>query len=383
MGSIGSFDILVVFFFFKQKTAYEIYQCDWSSDVCSSDLSRDFNLAREAALDAGLSPGTPGTTMQIACGTSLQAALSLGAKIACGEIESGIAAGSDIISDSPVVFGDKFAHRLARLSRARSFGQKLSALKGFSFGELAPVAPSVAEPRTGLAMGQHCELMAREWGIGRKEQDAFALKSHQNASAAIAEGFHDDLIVPCAGIVKDNNVRADSSLEKMAEMKPAFDKRSGYGTLTAANSTPLTDGAAAVLVTSSGFAKTHGLTPLARVRAIAVAGCEPEMMGIGPVAATRKALARARLEIKDLDVIELNEAFAAQAIACVDDLGLPEDRINIDGGAIALGHPLGATGARITGKAAQLLQREGKCLALATQCIGGGQGIATILEAVS
>ena len=166
--------------------------------------SRDFNLAREATLDAGYSPRTPGTTLQIACGTSLQAALVLGAKIASGEIDSGIAAGSDTVSDSPVVFGNKFQHRMIELSKARSTGQKFGAFKGFSFGELTPVAPSVNEPRTGLSMGQHAEMMAKEWGITRAEQDALAVASHRNAAKAYDEGFHDDLLVQCAGLVRDD-----------------------------------------------------------------------------------------------------------------------------------------------------------------------------------
>jgi acetyl-CoA C-acetyltransferase len=186
--------------------------------------SRDFNLAREAALDAGFSPRTPGTNVQIACGTSLQAALSLGAKIATGEIDSGIAGGTDTVSDAPIVVGDKLQHRLINLSRAKTTGEKLKLFKGFNLGELTPVAPSTQEPRTGLSMGQHCELMAREWNIPREAQDELALKSHQNAARAYEEGFHDDLVVPFAGVLKDNNVRPDTSLEKMATMKPAFDK---------------------------------------------------------------------------------------------------------------------------------------------------------------
>ncbi len=362
--------------------------------------SRDFNLAREAALDAGLSPRTPGTTMQIACGTSLQAALSLGAKIACGEIESGIAAGSDIISDSPVVFGDKFAHRLAKLSRARSFGQKLSAFKGFSFAELAPVAPSVAEPRTGLAMGQHCELMAREWGVGRKEQDEFALKSHQNASTAIAEGFHDDLIVPCAGIVKDNNVRADSSLEKMAEMKPAFDKKSGYGTLTAANSTPLTDGAAAVLLASEDWAKANGLPILAYLRMGSVSAnnfAAGDGLLMAPTIAVSDMLRRADMAFADIDLFEIHEAFAAQVLCtlkawsdrkyCREVLGrekvmgkVPAAKINVKGSSLAYGHPFAATGARILGHTAKLLNETGKQRALISVCTAGGMGVSALVE---
>ena len=234
--------------------------------------SRDFNLMREASLDAGLSLRTPGTNMQIACGTSLQAALTLGAKIAAGEIDSAIAAGSDSVSDSPIVFGNKFQHRMIDLSRARSVGEKLGTFKGFSLGELTPVAPSVNEPRTGLSMGQHCELMAREWGISRKSQDELAVASHRNAAKAYDEGFHDDLLVPCAGLVRDNNVRADTNLDKMSTLKPAFDKASGQGTLTAGNSTPLTDGASAVFLASEEWARARGLPILAYLTTGRVAG---------------------------------------------------------------------------------------------------------------
>ncbi|NOZ31931.1 MAG: acetyl-CoA C-acyltransferase, partial [Alphaproteobacteria bacterium] len=233
--------------------------------------SRDFNLAREAALNAGFAPSTPGTTLQIACGTSLQAAIALGAKIATGEIECAIAGGADTVSGSPIVFGSKFSSRLVGLSRARTLGQRLGVFKGFSFGELKPVAPSVNEPRTGLSMGQHCELMAREWGIERAAQDELAYRSHINAANSYTQGFHDDLVVPHAGVMRDNNIRPDTSVEKMAGMKPAFDKKSGKGTLTAANSTPLTDGASAVLLASEDWAKERGLPILAYLAGGAVA----------------------------------------------------------------------------------------------------------------
>ncbi|RUT33081.1 acetyl-CoA C-acetyltransferase [Arsenicitalea aurantiaca] len=362
--------------------------------------SRDFNLAREAALDAGLSPRTPGTNIQIACGTSLQAALSLGAKIATGEIESGIAAGSDTVSDSPVVFGNKFQHRMIDLSRARTTGDKLRTFKGFSFGELTPVAPSTQEPRTGLSMGQHCELMARQWGISRESQDMLALKSHQNAARAIAEGFHDDLVVPFAGVHKDNNVRADTSLEKMADMKPAFDKRSGHGTLTAANSTPLTDGAASVLLASEEWARERGLPILAylsmgRVAANDFAAGDGLLMA--PTIAVSELLSRAGIGFADIDLFELHEAFAAQVLATLKawedakycrevldrdaPLG-PVDpaRINVKGSSLAYGHPFAATGARILGLTAKLLQAEQKQRALISVCTAGGMGVAALVE---
>lgn len=362
--------------------------------------SKDFNLAREATLDAGYSPFTPGTTLQIACGTSLQAALTLGAKIASGEIESGIAAGADSISDSPVVFGHKFAHRMINLSRARSLGERLGVLKGFSFGELKPIAPSVNEPRTSMSMGQHCELMAREWDITREDQDALALKSHQNAVAAYDSGFHDDLIVPCAGIVRDNNVRADSSLEKMATMKPAFDRRSGQGTLTAANSTPLTDGASSVLLGSEEWAKERGLPVLACLTMGSVSAnnfAAGDGLLMAPTIAVSDLLKRAGIGFKDIDLFEIHEAFAAQVLCtlkawqdkkyCKDVLGrdrvlgkIDPAKINVTGSSLAYGHPFAATGARILGSAAKLLGTRRKKRALISVCTAGGMGVAALVE---
>jgi len=362
--------------------------------------SKDFNLAREATLDAGFSPFTPGTTIQIACGTSLQAALTLGAKIASGEIESGIAAGADSISDSPVVFGKKFAHRMIKLSRARSFGEKLGVFKGFSFGELTPSAPSVNEPRTKMSMGQHCELMAREWGITREAQDKLAFESHKNATAAYDDGFHDDLIVPCAGIVKDNNVRADSTLEKMATMKPAFDKKSGFGTLTAANSTPLTDGASAILLASEEWAKARGLPILAYLTTGAV-GANNFGAGDGllmaPTIAVSDMLKRTNLSFDDIDLFEIHEAFAAQVLCTLkawqdkkynkDVLGrdkvlgkIDPKKININGSSLAYGHPFAATGARILSSTAKMLNVENKKRALISVCTAGGMGVAALVE---
>ncbi|MCH7795019.1 MAG: thiolase family protein [Proteobacteria bacterium] len=244
--------------------------------------------------------------------------------------------------------------------------------------------PGLAEryPEAYVSMGETAENLADKYKISRARQDELALASHQRAAAARAAGKFDGEIVAVRHgnhtVEADGCIRPDTSAEALAGLKPAFKVD---GSVTAGTSSPLTDGAAAVLVTTEDYAKAHGMSPLARLRSIAVAGCAPEMMGIGPVEATRKALARAGLEIGDIDVIELNEAFAAQALACVEELGLDLDKVNLDGAAIALGHPLGATGARITGKAAEIMLREGKSLALATQCIGGGQGIATILEA--
>jgi len=362
--------------------------------------SRDFNLTREAALDAGLSPRTPGTNIQIACGTSLQAALILGAKIATGEIDSGIAAGTDTVSDAPIVFGEKFQHRLSTLNRARTAGEKAAAFKGFNLGELTPVAPSTQEQRTGLSMGQHCELMARQWGITRQEQDELALKSHLNAARAYDEGFHDDLVVPFAGVLRDNNVRADTSLEKMATMKPAFDKESGKGTLTAANSTPLTDGAAAVLLASEEWAKARNLPILAYLTLGQVAAndfAHGEGLLMAPTIAVSEMLRRSNLTFADIDLFELHEAFAAQVLCTLKAWRDPDynrtvlgretplgeidsAKINMKGSSLAYGHPFAATGARILGLTAKLLQTEQKQRALISVCTAGGMGVAALVE---
>jgi len=362
--------------------------------------SRDFNVAREAALDAGYSPRTPGTNLQIACGTSLQAALNLGAKIASGEIDCGIACGTDTVSDSPIVFGTKFQHRLVELNRARTPQEKIAAFKGFNLGELTPIAPSTQEPRTGLSMGEHCELMARQWSIPREAQDELALASHKNAAKAYDEGFHDDLIVPFAGVLKDNNVRADTSLEKMATMKPAFDRSSGKGTLTAANSTPLTDGAAAVLLASEDWAKSRGLPILAYLTFGQVAAndfAHGEGLLMAPTIAVSQMLKRAGLTLQDFDVYEIHEAFAAQVLCtlkawedpdyCKTVLGrdaplgsIDRGKLNPKGSSLAYGHPFAATGARILGLAAKELATEMKQRALISVCTAGGQGVAAIVE---
>ncbi len=234
-------------------------------------------------------------------------------------------------------------------------------------------------PQAYISMGDTAENLARQYHISRSEQEAFSLLSQQKAHAAKQQGRFADEMIPIDVVDKDGCIRPESTADGLSQLPPAFQ---ATGSVTAGTSSPLTDGAAAVLVCSEDYANAHGLDKLARIRAIAVSGCAPEIMGIGPVAATHKALERAGLELDDMDIVELNEAFAAQAIAVLKAMPIPLHKLNLDGGAIALGHPLGATGARITGKAASLLQREHKRYALATQCIGGGQGIATILEAV-
>ena len=238
-------------------------------------------------------------------------------------------------------------------------------------------------PQAYMSMGETAENVAQRYQITREAQQEFAVASHQKAAAAQEQGKLTDEIVPIKSnghvVDADGCIRPDTNQEALAGLKPAFDEN---GTVTAGTSSPLTDGAAAALVCTEAYADKHGLPVLARIKSVAVAGCQAEVMGIGPVAASRKALGRAGLEVGDIEVVELNEAFASQAIACVRDLEIDPATVNLDGGALALGHPLGATGARITGKAAALLKREGRRYGLATQCIGGGQGIATVLEAV-
>ena len=239
-------------------------------------------------------------------------------------------------------------------------------------------------PQAYMGMGETAENVAVKYGLGRQEQDAFAVESHRKASEAQSSKRLAEEIIPIRGkagdVVTDGCIREDTTTEALGKLNPAFSEN---GTVTAGTSSPLTDGAAAILVTTEDFAEKNGLEPLARISSFAVAGCQPEIMGIGPVGSSKKALKRAGISVDDLDVIELNEAFASQSLASIRDLGLDISKINIDGGALALGHPLGATGARITAKAAQILKRVGGRYALATQCIGGGQGIATVLESLS
>jgi acetyl-CoA acyltransferase len=313
------------------------------------------NVGRLVALLADLPLSVAGMTVNRFCGSSMQSVHIAAGQIRLGAGEVFICAGIESMSRVPMM----------------------------GFNPLLNPALHEAVPGAYMSMGETAENVARKWQIPRAEQEAFAVRSQRRAAAAQAAGKFADEIVPIRAngrtVAQDGCIRPDTTAEVLAGLKPAFDKE---GTVTAGTSSPLTDGAAAVLVCSEAYAERNGLAPLARVRAVAVGGCAPEIMGIGPVVATRKALERAKLAMGDIDVVELNEAFASQALACVRDLGIRDETLNIDGGAIALGHPLGATGARITGKAAALLRRDGGRYALATQCIGGGQGIATILERV-
>lgn len=361
--------------------------------------AKDWNLAREAVIGSKLAPSTPGITMMQACGTSIQAALGIGAKIATGQIECGIACGSDSVSDSPIVFKRKFAQRLIKLSRARSLKEKLSVFKGFSLGELAPEPPGVAEPRTGLSMGQHCELMAQKWEISREAQDKLAYESHKKAAAAYDEGFLDDLLVPFAGIYRDNNLREDIELESMGELKTAFEK-SKRGTLTAANSTPLTDGASAVLLASADWAAKHDLPVLAwltHAQTSAIDYVAGEGLLMAPTVAVSQMLERAELTLQDFDYYEIHEAFAAQVLCtlkawesrdyCEHVLGrekplgsIDRTKMNVKGSSLAFGHPFAATGARIIASLSKMLASQSKARGLISVCTAGGMGVTAILE---
>ncbi len=360
--------------------------------------SRDWNLAREAVLGTKLAPTTPGITMQQACGTSLQAAMGIAAKIAIGQIDSGIAMGSDTTSDAPIVFKEKFAHRLVQAQQARSALDRLKAFKGFSPAELAPQPPSVSEPRTGLSMGQHAELMAQEWKVTRAEQDELAFQSHKKAAEAYRSGYMDDLIVPFAGVFRDNNLREDISLDKIATLKTAFDK-SERGTLTAANSTPLTDGAACVLLASEEWATKRGLPVQAYLTYSQTSAnnfIEGEGLLMAPTVAISRMLDRAGLKLQDFDYYEIHEAFAAQVLAtlkaledpvyCKQFLGrdaamgsIDRAKLNVKGSSLAFGHPFAATGARIVANLAKLLSEHGG-RGLISVCTAGGMGVAAILE---
>lgn len=360
----------------------------------------DWNLGREAALSSGLSPLTPGITLQRACGTSLDTAIHVANKIALGQIEAGIAGGSDTTSDVPIVYGEKLRQALLAANAAKTLSARLAAFKGFRPGWLKPSFPGVAEPRTGKSMGQHCEAMAREWRISRQAQDALAVASHHKLAAAYERGFFDDLIAPFRGVARDNILRPDSSVEKLATLKPAFDKHSGHGTLTAGNSTPLTDGAAACLFASADWARAQGHEPLAWLRDAEVAAVDfvaGEGLLMAPTVAVAQLLARNQLRLQDFDFYEIHEAFAAQVLCtlaawesadyCRERLGLAEPlgpidpaRINPNGSSLATGHPFAATGARIIATAAKELAQRGRGRCLISICTAGGMGVVAILE---
>ncbi|HEX9773630.1 MAG TPA: acetyl-CoA C-acetyltransferase [Steroidobacteraceae bacterium] len=361
--------------------------------------SRDYNLVRESVLSSGLSAETPGFDLQRACGTSLDTAIVIGMKIALGQIDSGIAAGVDTASDAPIGVSEGLRKILLRSSRGRSLGERLRPWLGFRPGHLKPSLPAVVEARTGLSMGQSTELMARTWQIPREAQDALAVDSHRRAAAAYAAGFFADLVVPFQGLQEDNNLRRDTSVEKLAKLKPAF-PMNGSGTLTAGNSTPMTDGAAAVLLASEEWARSRGLPVLARLtygKVAAVDFVHGEGLLMAPAYAVPRMLADAQLTLQDFDFYEIHEAFAAQVLCtlkawespefCRDKLGLPgplgsidRAKLNVKGSSLAVGHPFAATGARILATLAKLLAERGRGRGLISICTAGGMGVTAIVE---
>jgi acetyl-CoA acyltransferase len=315
------------------------------------EAEQGFNLGRIVGQLVGLPVTVAGCTVNRFCGSSMQAIHNAAALIQSGSGDAYICGGVESMTRVPMG----------------------------GYNPMPNPALVKSYPAAYMSMGETAENVGKKYSITRKEQEEFAVKSHQKAAAAAAGGKFNDEITPVGDVKTDGTIRPDTSLEALAGLKPAFDAN---GTVTAGTSSPVTDGAAVTLVCSAEFAKKHKLKPLAKIKSMAVSGCGAEIMGLGPVGATHKALERAGLKLSDIDIFELNEAFAAQSLGVIKELKLPMDKINLDGGAIALGHPLGASGARITAKAASLLQRENKKYALATMCIGGGQGIATILERV-
>jgi acetyl-CoA C-acetyltransferase len=362
--------------------------------------SRDWNLAREATLSSGLAAETPGVDMQRACGTSLSAAIVIASKISVGLIDAGVAGGTDSISDMPIVYPDAYRSILLESARGETLVQKLKPWLRLRPKHFKPTLPHVVEPRTGLSMGQSMEITAKQWGITRVQQDELALASHRNAAQAYADGFYDDLVVAHAGVARDNNVRADTSLEKLARLKPVFD-RSPQGTLTAGNSTPLTDGASAVLLGSEQWATERGLKPLAYLtyaREAAVDFVNREGLLMAPAYAVSAMLTDAKLNLQDFDFYEIHEAFAAQALVtlaawesaefCRTKLGrnaplgaIDRSKLNVKGGSVAIGHPFAATGTRLVATLAKLLAEQRRGRGLISVCTAGGMGVTAILEA--
>ena len=363
--------------------------------------SRDFNLAREATLNSGLSPETPAYDVQQACGTGLEAAILVANKIALGQIDAGIAAGTDTASDVPIALNEKYRRMILDLNSAKTLGARLKTLLRFRPSFILPAIPANAEPRTGLSMGEHCELMAKQWQISREAQDELTWHSHQNLMAAYQRGFFDNLITPFNGVERDGILR-DTPPEKLAALKPVFDRENG--TLTAANSTTLTDGAAAVLLASEEWAAQHNLPVQAYLSFSEVAavdfysqGSDSEGLLMAPAYAVPRLLQRAGISLQDFDFYEIHEAFAAQTLCtlkawedaefCRDKLGLEQPlgsidraKLNVNGSSIATGHPFAATGPRILATLAKILEQKGEGRGLISICAAGGQGVTAILE---
>jgi acetyl-CoA C-acetyltransferase len=363
--------------------------------------SRDFNLAREATLNSGLALETPAYDVQQACGTGLEAAILVANKIALGQIDVGIAAGTDTASDAPIALNEKYRRMILDLNKAKTLGQRLKILLRFRPSFILPSLPQNAEPRTGLSMGEHCERMVKQWNISREAQDELTWKSHQNLLTAYDEGFFDDLISPFEGIKRDGIMR-DTPIEKLAKLKPAFDRENG--SLTAANSTTLTDGAASVLLASEQWANERNLPIMAYLTFSEVAavdfysqGEDSEGLLMAPAYAVPRMLKRAGISLQDFDFYELHEAFAAQALCtmkawedkdfCQQKLGLEEalgsidrSKLNVKGSSVATGHPFAATGPRIIATLAKILEQKGEGRGLISICAAGGQGVTAIIE---
>ena len=362
--------------------------------------SRDWNLARESVIDSGLSLRTPGVDLQRACGTSVEAAVMIANKIALGQIDCGIAGGADTVSDAPIVYRDEFRRILLDMHAARSFMDRMRPWLRMRPKHLAPEFPGVVEPRTGLSMGESMEITAKKWDVQREHQDQLALASHVKAAAAYDAGWYDDLVLPFMDCEEDNNIRRDTTFEKLQTLRPVFDKTAD-GTMTAGNSTPLTDGAAAILLSTEDWARKKNLPILAYLtftKVAAVNFVDDEGLLMAPAYAVSEMLRQADLRLQDFDFYEIHEAFAAQAIAtlkawqseefCRQRLGRNESmgpidlsRMNVRGGSIAVGHPFAATGARIIATMAKLLNEQGSGRGLISVCTAGGMGVAAIMEA--
>jgi acetyl-CoA C-acetyltransferase len=359
--------------------------------------SSQWNLVRECVLGSGLAPETPGMDLQRACGTSLEAAILVANKIALGQVDCGIAGGVDTVSDAPIVYGREYQQLLLESYRGKSFGDRVKPWLRLRPRHFKPVLPGVVEPRTGLSMGQSCEQMARDWQISREEQDQLACESHHRAAAAYDAGFYEDLVVPFEGLDRDNNLRRDTTPEKLAKLRPAFARD---GTLTAGNSTPMTDGSSAVLLASEDWARERGLPIQAylsfgKVAAVNFVGGDGLLMA--PAYAVPRMLKDAGLALQDFDFYEVHEAFAAQVLCtlkawesaefCGEKLGLDaplgtvdRDKLNVKGSSLAVGHPFAATGARIVATLAKLLEQRGSGRGLISVCTAGGMGVTAILE---
>ena len=360
--------------------------------------SREFNLMRECVLGTSLDPATPACDIQQACDTGVEAAIYIGNKIALGQIEVGIAGGVDSTSNVPIVLNESVRKILLEVRRAKGLGSKISHFLKIKLKDLAPVAPGIDEPRSGLSMGGHTEITAKYYGIGRGEQDAFALESHQKMAKAYDEGFFNDMLSPYLGLERDNNVRRDTSLEKLSKLKPAFDKTNG--TLTAGNSTPFTDGASCVLLASEDWARSHKLPVLAFMTYAEVAAIEyvkqKQNLLLAPVYASARMLKKAGVSLQDFDFYEIHEAFAAQVLTTLkiwesDELMKPfgfdkalgridRSKLNIIGSSLAAAHPFAATGGRIIATMAKLLHEKGSGRGLISVCAAGGQGVTLIME---